>query len=59
MAFLHVYQWHHQVFAIDDRGDVWRFYFEGVGTPYIMKLIGNENEYADPIHVLKAMMRAR
>ncbi len=57
-AFLYTYDWHYQAFAIDDAGDVWRFFFEGSGTPYIMKLTGSESEYAAPIAVLKAMLRA-
>lgn len=58
-AFLFTYEWHYQVFAIDDVGEIWRFYFEGDQTPYIMKLTGNESEFAAPIDILKAMLRSR
>lgn len=57
-AFLYTYQWHYAVFAIDDRGDIWRFYFDDPNQPYMMKLTGDEAEFAGPIGVLKSMMRA-
>ena len=54
MAFIHTEIYKYDAFAIDDRGNIWRIYFNGIEGPFMQKLMSDALEYYNVIRLLRA-----